>query len=151
MHPLLPIFHIFAAKSLVDLSYDQKAVSASNTPPKRKTRTRTKGRAKPPANTHAPSKLARRLSSFLAAIHIPICTTHLALLLLSVPASVYVVLFHCSAPVSVVTYLRDLPPHELAGGVGFLMPCHSTPWQAYLHRSRMEGRMWALGCEPPLG
>ncbi|KAJ3567955.1 hypothetical protein NP233_g6034 [Leucocoprinus birnbaumii] len=32
--------------------------------------------------------------------------------------------------------------------VGFLMPCHSTPGQAYLHRPTWE--VWSLGCEPPL-
>ena len=32
--------------------------------------------------------------------------------------------------------------------VGFLMPCHSTPWQSHLVHSGLQG--WALTCEPPL-
>jgi len=32
--------------------------------------------------------------------------------------------------------------------VGFLMPCHSTPWRSNLVYEDL--RAWALGCEPPL-
>ncbi|CAH7666923.1 expressed protein [Phakopsora pachyrhizi] len=49
--------------------------------------------------------------------------------------------------------------------VGFLMPCHSTPWQNHLHKPRLDPivkrkingnveveevkeRMWMLSCEP---
>ncbi|CAH7690497.1 expressed protein, partial [Phakopsora pachyrhizi] len=49
--------------------------------------------------------------------------------------------------------------------VGLLMPCHSTPWQRYLHKPRLDPivkrkidgnveveevkeRMWMLSCEP---
>ncbi|THH27494.1 hypothetical protein EUX98_g6681 [Antrodiella citrinella] len=48
-------------------------------------------------------------------------------------------------------YLRSLPADEVKS-VGFLMPCHSTPWQAYLHRREWsdESHYWSLGCEPPL-
>ncbi|KAL5533101.1 GPI10 [Sanghuangporus sanghuang] len=54
------------------------------------------------------------------------------------------------AQISVMSYLRSLNPSVLHS-VGFLMPCHSTPWQAYLHRPELEeGLLWALSCEPPL-
>jgi len=33
--------------------------------------------------------------------------------------------------------------------VGFLMPCHSTPWRSHLVFSGIKA--WALGCEPPVG
>jgi phosphatidylinositol glycan class B len=33
--------------------------------------------------------------------------------------------------------------------VGFLMPCHSTPWRSHLVFPSIEA--WALSCEPPLG
>ncbi|KAH9901522.1 glycosyltransferase family 22 protein [Cubamyces lactineus] len=74
---------------------------------------------------------------------------HLALL--SIPAIIYVTVFHGRAQISVMHYLRSLPP-ETSLSVGFLMPCHSTPWQAYLHRRDLmdDGMLWALGCEPPL-
>ncbi|KAI0672934.1 glycosyltransferase family 22 protein [Trametes maxima] len=70
---------------------------------------------------------------------------------LSVPAIAYVALLHGRAQVDVINYLRGLSP-IVSNSIGFLMPCHSTPWQAYLHRHDLadEGRLWALGCEPPL-
>ncbi|KAI0647344.1 glycosyltransferase family 22 protein [Trametes meyenii] len=70
---------------------------------------------------------------------------------LSVPAIAYVALLHGRAQVDVIHYLRGLSPN-VSTSVGFLMPCHSTPWQAFLHRQDLidEGRLWALGCEPPL-
>jgi phosphatidylinositol glycan class B len=33
--------------------------------------------------------------------------------------------------------------------VGFLMPCHSTPWRSHLVFPSIDA--WALSCEPPLG
>lgn len=33
--------------------------------------------------------------------------------------------------------------------IGFLMPCHSTPWQSYLHRNDIK-KLWAITCDPPL-
>ncbi|KAJ7219501.1 glycosyltransferase family 22 protein [Mycena pura] len=74
------------------------------------------------------------------------------MLLLTLPISFYIVIFYCSGPIEVMAFIRSLPREELRdGGVGFLMPCHSTPGHAYLHRKELaNGRMWALGCEPPL-
>ncbi|KAI8989716.1 glycosyltransferase family 22 protein [Trametes punicea] len=71
--------------------------------------------------------------------------------MLSIPAIVYVALFHGRAQIEVLHYLRFLPP-ENSVSIGFLMPCHSTPWQAYLHRPDLveDAMLWALGCEPPL-
>ncbi|KZO98961.1 glycosyltransferase family 22 protein [Calocera viscosa TUFC12733] len=73
---------------------------------------------------------------------------HLLLLLASLPLGIYVLRFHGRAQISVMHHLRSLDNAELRS-VGFLMPCHSTPWQSYLHREEVE--IWALGCEPPVG
>lgn len=110
LHPLLPLLHVMAARSLLELN------SSSN-----------------------------------RAGYLPIKQKHLVLLLLTLPASLYVVMFYCSAPISVLAYFRSLPHEELnRTTIGFLMPCHSTPGYAYLHRKELaDGRMWALGCEPP--
>ncbi|KAI1794633.1 Alg9-like mannosyltransferase family-domain-containing protein [Ganoderma leucocontextum] len=82
----------------------------------------------------------------------PFRPSHLVLLL-SLPLLGYVMLFHGRAQIDVVHYLRTLPI-EQSKSIGFLMPCHSTPWQAYLHRPDLaqdgDGALWALGCEPPL-
>ncbi|EJF66110.1 hypothetical protein DICSQDRAFT_97929 [Dichomitus squalens LYAD-421 SS1] len=78
--------------------------------------------------------------------------SHLVLLL-SLPLLAYVMLFHGHPQIDVMHYLRSRPV-EQSLSIGFLMPCHSTPWQAYLHRSDLardgDGSLWALGCEPPL-
>ncbi|KAG6867818.1 hypothetical protein C0993_010673 [Termitomyces sp. T159_Od127] len=131
IHPILPLLHIFAAKSLVDLS---------DRPVKHSKETKTKGST-------------QRVSFFthLSKCLPPIRKRFLALLCLTIPVSAYAVLFYCSAPISVLAYIRTLDTVELDGGIGFLMPCHSTPGQAYLHRRDLShGKMWALGCEPPL-
>lgn len=127
LHPLLPMLHIFASRSLVEL-YHHSA----------------KAEVKVPRE--------KRKSAISKTFSLPIRTRDLCLLLLAVPASIYVVFFHCVGQIKVMSYLRSLPPENLAS-VGFLTPCHSTPWQVYLHRPELAapGRMWALGCEPPLG
>lgn len=48
--------------------------------------------------------------------------------------------------IDVVEYLRTDPGVD---SFGFLTPCHSTPWQSYLHDPKFESS-WALTCEPPL-
>lgn len=81
----------------------------------------------------------------------PIRKLHLCLLLLNLPAIYYVARVHGRAQIEVMHYLRSLPPSEVRSA-GFLMPCHSTPWQAYLHLHSLadDGKLWAIGCEPPL-
>ncbi|KAG1762487.1 glycosyltransferase family 22 protein [Suillus occidentalis] len=125
LHPLLPMLHIFASRSLVELYH---------------------------CSAKAEVKVPREKNAISKTLSLPIRTQDLCLLLLSVPALLYVVFFHCVGQIKVMSYLRSLPPENLAS-VGFLTPCHSTPWQAYLHRPELAapGRMWALGCEPPLG
>jgi len=73
--------------------------------------------------------------------------THVVLLgLLSLAPSLYVMGWHSSAQIEVLSHLRGLSDTELRS-VGFLMPCHSTPGQSHLHR-RIP--VWRLTCEPPL-
>jgi phosphatidylinositol glycan class B len=129
LHPILPLLHLFAAKSLVDLCSPTNKVWKSS-------------------SAH-PSK--RQI--FLSHTGLPdIATKYISLIFLTVPASLYVVLFYRDAPISVLSYFRALPSLELGNStVGFLMPCHSTPGFSFLHRKELaNGSMWALGCEPPL-
>ncbi|KAH8117385.1 Alg9-like mannosyltransferase family-domain-containing protein, partial [Phellopilus nigrolimitatus] len=80
----------------------------------------------------------------------PLWSGKLAILLLGGLSGIYVMRFHGSAQVDVILYLKSLEPSVLRSA-GFLMPCHSTPWQAFLHKPHLTGgRLWALGCEPPL-
>jgi phosphatidylinositol glycan class B len=63
---------------------------------------------------------------------------------------------HQRGVIDVLDYLRH--KHEtqlltskdanLVTTVGFLMPCHSTPWRSHLVHLGIEA--WALTCEPPL-
>jgi len=121
IHPLLPILHVFAAKSLVDL-YDRHTKRLASDD-------ETEEPTPPPSSP------------------LPIRRRHLVLLLLNAPPALYVMLLHGAAQVSVVHHLRA---REDLRSVGFLMPCHSTPWQSHLHREDLEENIWALGCEPPL-
>lgn len=121
LHPLLPMLHVLGARSLGELY------------------------------NHDPQAHRSRRPSKTKQLGPPLRTCYLVLLLLPVPASVYVTFFHCTGQIEVMSYLRALPV-DVSTTIGFLMPCHSTPWQAYLHRPDLAhpGKMWALGCEPPL-
>lgn len=44
----------------------------------------------------------------------------------------------------IVTTFRN----ENINNVGFLIPCHSTPWQSHIHDPTLKS--WFLTCEPPL-
>ncbi|EGV65301.1 glycosylphosphatidylinositol anchor biosynthesis [Yamadazyma tenuis] len=46
---------------------------------------------------------------------------------------------------NVLDYLKS----ENVLDVGFLTPCHSTPWQSHLHDPRFNNS-WFITCEPPL-
>ncbi|RDB21083.1 GPI mannosyltransferase 3 [Hypsizygus marmoreus] len=136
LHPILPLLHVFAAKSLVDLS--DRVI-----PKKTKVKAKSK-KAIAPRQSSMSAKVLRHLP--------PIRRDYLAFLSLTLPVSLCIVLFYCSAPISVLSYIRALPAEDLQNGtIGFLMPCHSTPGHAYIHRKELAyGNMWALGCEPPL-
>ncbi|SGZ52409.1 CIC11C00000002844 [Sungouiella intermedia] len=49
--------------------------------------------------------------------------------------------------IDVVRYLKNTPT---VLSVGFLTPCHSTPWHSMLHRRELVDSSWFLTCEPPL-
>ncbi|KAF6763982.1 glycosyltransferase family 22 protein [Ephemerocybe angulata] len=146
IHPILPLLHIFAAKSLVDLG------SSKQSKPKPTKKGLKKSDDLQPTSSN-------RISAYLASL--PIRKSHLTLLLLSLPVSFYIGLFYCDAPITVTSYIRSLPlPPPSASAsepftdtIGFLMPCHSTPGQSHIHRptlAAVPGRLWSLGCEPPL-
>jgi len=123
IHPILPILHIFAAKALVESS-------KSNVPGNQ-------------------SSVQGGFPRFLRTVP----KHYLALLLLQLPVILYCIAYRSSPQVSVMSYLRSLSRN---GGevrsIGFLMPCHSTPWQSHLHNPQLDhpGKLWAIGCEPPL-
>ncbi|CCE62613.1 hypothetical protein TPHA_0C04630 [Tetrapisispora phaffii CBS 4417] len=54
--------------------------------------------------------------------------------------------YHEAGSIDVMKFLHNEARLE---SVGFIMPCHSTPWQSYLHRNDIKD-LWAITCEPPL-
>ena len=64
----------------------------------------------------------------------------------TVLVAIVVSIYHESGVISVVEYLHEIPHIE---SVGFIMPCHSTPWQSHLHRNDIHD-LWAISCEPPI-
>ncbi|KAE8550688.1 hypothetical protein EYB25_006916 [Talaromyces marneffei] len=137
IYPLLPVLHILTADPLV--SFFLPAISSSNN-----------------------AQMPRRL-------------TLLFLVLVNIFIAYYTTLVHAPGAIDVLSYLRTrhdahqegyghllaprplfgesdkpvqvLPPKNMT--VGFLMPCHSTPWRSHLVFPSIEA--WALSCEPPLG
>ncbi|MCJ1406700.1 hypothetical protein MMC19_000767 [Ptychographa xylographoides] len=86
-----------------------------------------------------------------------------ALLIANILIATFTTQYHQRAPLSVLAYLRheheahyltqppDISHIALADTtmtVGFLMPCHSTPWRSHLVHPGIKA--WALGCEPPV-
>lgn len=65
---------------------------------------------------------------------------------ISVFAALFLNSFNEAGVVSVMNFLHNEPAID---SVGFIMPCHSTPWQSHLHRNDIE-QLWAITCEPPL-
>lgn len=80
-----------------------------------------------------------------------------SLLSVNIFIALYTTIVHAQGPITVMEYLREqhakyhLPSkssEEQSMTVGFLMPCHSTPWRSHLVFPTIEA--WALTCEPPL-
>ncbi|TFK30098.1 hypothetical protein FA15DRAFT_197688 [Coprinopsis marcescibilis] len=145
LHPLLPLLHIFAAKSLVDL-HDLSSKPA--TPSSKKLVSTSTAPVAKPRQRH--SKKGLHCWNDL-----PIRKSHVYFLLAALPASLVGFLVYPSEPISVLSYIRSLPldgEKIFTHTIGFLTPCHSTPGHAYIHREALSvpGRIWSLGCEPPL-
>ena len=79
---------------------------------------------------------------------------------INIPAAVLFMMVHMRGQVSVSTYLHRARNELHDTTVGFLMPCHSTPWASHIHHPGATHRagqdiaasqLWAITCEPPLG
>ena len=70
--------------------------------------------------------------------------------------ALYTTVHHASGTINIMDYLRaqheqhvpSTSPPGTGITVGFLMPCHSTPWRSHLVHPTIEA--WALTCEPPI-
>lgn len=76
-------------------------------------------------------------------------------LTINIYIAAYVSLVHQRGVIDVMHYLRREQEARLGDSnsdnvtLGFLMPCHSTPWRSHFVHPEITG--WALTCEPPLG
>ena len=127
VYPLLPVLHLLAASPFT--TYFLPAVS--------------------PVVPHRP------LHTFKKFLLLGLLVANISIGLVSTTS-------HQTAPISVLGYLRHQhathylsqpPPRTLSPApstmtVGFLMPCHSTPWRSHLVFPSIKA--WALGCEPPV-
>ncbi|KAI1316961.1 glycosylphosphatidylinositol anchor biosynthesis [Mortierella claussenii] len=64
----------------------------------------------------------------------------------------YTTQVHQRGVVDVMNWIQQEARAGQIRSVGFIMPCHSTPWQSSVHQ-RGSGplNMWFITCEPPLG
>lgn len=75
---------------------------------------------------------------------------------LNIVLGIYATTYHQRGVIDVMTFLRQqqesrisVPQEHMVNiTVGFLMPCHSTPWRSHLIHRGISG--WALTCEPPI-
>lgn len=76
-------------------------------------------------------------------------TVFFSLYVLNIIVAVFFNTYHQRGVIDVMEYLRN---NDHVKSVGFLMPCHSTPWQSHLHRPDLEqpNALWFLTCEPPI-
>jgi phosphatidylinositol glycan class B len=99
---------------------------------------------------------AKPVVEFFRPFPLPRSYFRLALLVLGLTVNVYVAAYvgtvHQRGVIDVMHFLRH--EAELDNGevrnttVGFLMPCHSTPWRSHLVHPEINA--WALTCEPPI-
>lgn len=81
------------------------------------------------------------------------------IILLNIIVATFFNTVHQQGVMKVLQYLRNEPSQPSPDGsltplsIGFLMPCHSTPWQSHIHRPELDSwdKLWFLTCEPPLG
>ncbi|KAI8093719.1 Alg9-like mannosyltransferase family-domain-containing protein [Halteromyces radiatus] len=62
--------------------------------------------------------------------------------------ALYVSLWHQRGVMDVMVWLGEQTPSS--SSIGFLMPCHSTPWHSVMHQPEKKDIMWFLTCEPPI-
>lgn len=66
--------------------------------------------------------------------------------LVSVALVIPVIFYQESGATAIIQFLHSEPNID---SLGFVMPCHSTPAQSYLHRNDISD-VWSITCDPPL-
>ncbi|CAG8535036.1 9531_t:CDS:10 [Ambispora leptoticha] len=69
------------------------------------------------------------------------------LIITQIPLAYYTSFTHQRGVIDVINYLRIGVKQGKVRDIGFLMPCHSTPFYSNMHQNVT---MWFLTCEPPV-
>lgn len=157
IYPVLPLLHVLSSPSIVACITPANAAVSS-----------TK-RTIPAAASSASSGIREPLRSsqkqYLSRKKFSICQLILlfSVLLLNLLIALFTTQYHQRGVLSVMAFLRheyerdylyqsisqpQLSHTNMTMTVGFLMPCHSTPWRSHLVYPNIHA--WALGCEPPV-
>lgn len=103
---------------------------------------------------------AKPLATFFSPFPIPRKKYRLGLLVFGLAVNLFIAYYtsyvHQRGVIDVIGYLRHEQENVFKSNnsadrnitVGFLMPCHSTPWRSHLVYPQIHA--WALTCEPPL-
>lgn len=103
---------------------------------------------------------AKPLASFFRPFPKPASRIRLGLLMLGIAINILITAYaayaHQRGVIDAMHYLRHENEKKFNAAVesyqpisiGFLMPCHSTPWRSHLVYPEISA--WALTCEPPL-
>ncbi|EPQ29303.1 uncharacterized protein PFL1_03058 [Pseudozyma flocculosa PF-1] len=153
LQPVLPLLCIFGGAELVtSLPY------ATSVPSKDRRGARGDGDEDDADEVRALARVCRNLPRWHKAM----------IVCLQVPLAIFLTTFHCRGQESITYDLGKAARRQRDQGaiddrlgriesIGFLMPCHSTPWQSSLHwqpstsaTDRDEGeRLWFISCPPP--
>jgi GPI mannosyltransferase 3 len=129
LYPILPFLHVLSAQPLSSFFFASPSTSSTQ-------------KAGPGAHL-TPSALRRSILVLILAVNLLIAG--------------YASQVHQRGVIDVLSYLRHKHESRISSGgnskaattsVGFLMPCHSTPWRSHLVHPGIS--TWALTCEPPL-
>ena len=122
IYPLLPVLHVLAADSVASFAWP----------------------ILPGNKVRSPSQVRVSRVAWLVGT-----------LLVNVAIALYTSRVHQSGVILSLDYIRNRHEAAVASNksiqrttVGFLMPCHSTPWRSHLVHAGIGA--WALGCEPPV-
>ncbi|CDK28223.1 unnamed protein product [Kuraishia capsulata CBS 1993] len=82
-------------------------------------------------------------------------TVTVAIVGLNIFLGYYFTIIHESGVIEVINVLRTAVLNEgsnyaVKPSIGFLTPCHSTPFQSHFHLDPDTAHIWFLTCEPPL-
>ncbi|RPA81644.1 hypothetical protein BJ508DRAFT_238951 [Ascobolus immersus RN42] len=72
-----------------------------------------------------------------------------ALVAINLPIAYYTSQLHQRGVIDVVDHIRRDALSPDWNSVGFLMPCHSTPWMSHMQLPEYKSA-WALSCDPPV-